>query len=96
VRSLSDTESMTCVFRTDNSGQGGRRFKSFRPDHFFLSTLIRHYSPGRVSAAIFDCRIHRKPRFVQQLERVKERHNLPQEMLLNIAAIGILLASAGE
>ena len=27
---------------------------------------------------------------------LKERHNLPQEMLLNIAAIGILLASAGE
>jgi hypothetical protein len=27
---------------------------------------------------------------------LKERHNLPQEVLLNIAAIEILLASAGE
>ncbi len=29
-------------------------------------------------------------------DELKERHNLPQEMLLNIAVIEILAASAGE
>jgi len=47
ARPVSDTESTTCVFFADISGPGGRRFKSFRPDHF--KTLY----PQHVYATLF-------------------------------------------
>jgi hypothetical protein len=51
-RSRSGTESMTCGFCTSFSGPGGRKFKSFRPDHYSPVDLIiqnRSKSDGRGS-----------------------------------------------
>ena len=52
-----------------------------------LGESLRHFSTAGSTASLVS---------YNSSKELKERHNLPQEMLLNIAAIEILLASAGE